>query len=217
MPFAIRALLLLQPARHDLLKLAAGTVAAVALAPVALLLLLTGSPAPGTGSAPFSGGPWPPMPSWVVTQPFGCTTLAFEPPGPGCAHFHSGIDLAAPEGSPVRAVLPGIASVVADAGGYGLHVLVRLDERTTLLYGHLGSVAVSNGASVFAGALLGGEGTTGLSTGPHLHLEVRRDGRAIDPVAALPELFRGAPDGGLPIRSALDILPGANHLMGEPT
>src|SRR5207245_8511154 len=67
-----------------------------------------------------------PLPAIFVTQPFGCTSLALEPVDHDCAggHFHSGVDLAAPAGTPVRAVGGGTAVVVKDAAGYGLHVTV---------------------------------------------------------------------------------------------
>jgi murein DD-endopeptidase MepM/ murein hydrolase activator NlpD len=136
------------------------------------------------------------MPSWVVTQPYGCTGLGLEPARGACPHFHFGIDLAAPEGTPVAAVLAGQAEVFAPTGpfgGYGLHVVVRHGEGLETMYAHLREVVVLSGQTVVAGAVLGHEGSTGMSTGPHLHFEVRRAGMAVDPITSFPGVF--GPDG----------------------
>jgi murein DD-endopeptidase MepM/ murein hydrolase activator NlpD len=136
--------------------------------------------------------PVAPMRRWLVTQPFGCTGVSFEPASHGCAHFHSGIDLAAPAGAEVYAVLDGVASVAGPTGpggGYGLHVTLRHGGGLASLYAHLDAVAVESGQAVRAGDLIGFEGSTGLSSGPHLHFEVRRDGVAADPVLEFPSLF----------------------------
>ena len=140
-----------------------------------------GSPAPGV--------PVKPMASWTVTQEFGCTGLVFEPPYGNCAHFRRGIDLAAAYGTPVVAVLPGLAHVVRDNYGYGLHVLVEHVGGTVTLYGHLALITVADGAVVSEGQELGLEGSTGNSTGPHLHFEVRQGGAPVPPRQVFPSLF----------------------------
>src|SRR5207245_83732 len=118
-----------------------------------------------------------------LTQPFGCTSLALEALAAWCpgGHFHSGIDLAAPEGRDVRAAAGGIARWGFDAGGAGLYVVVAADDHTRVLYCHLSSVVVEEGEAVAVGQVIGRVGSSGLSTGPHLHLEVQVDGRAVDP------------------------------------
>jgi murein DD-endopeptidase MepM/ murein hydrolase activator NlpD len=123
------------------------------------------------------------VPGAVVTQGFGCTALALEPIDESCPqrHFHSGIDLAAATGTPVHAAAAGVAQVV-DSPGYGLHVLLRHDSRTQTLYGHLSKVLLTTGDAVARGQVLGEVGSTGNSTGPHLHFEVRRDGFPLDPL-----------------------------------
>ena len=129
-----------------------------------------------------------PMASWVVSQPFGCTGFVLEPARGDCAHFHSGIDLVGPAGTAVVSVLAGIAELLP-GGGYGLHVVVHHDGQTSTMYAHLASAAVLTGQPVAAGAIVGYEGSTGLSTGAHLHFEVRRTGVPVDPVAVFPSLF----------------------------
>jgi murein DD-endopeptidase MepM/ murein hydrolase activator NlpD len=67
------------------------------------------------------------------------------------------------------------------AGGYGNYIVVRHDPHTETLYGHLGETAVASGQRITRGQRLGIVGSSGLSTGLHLHFEVRRDGRPVDP------------------------------------
>lgn len=102
----------------------------------------------------------------------------------GGTRLHAGLDFAAPTGSPVLATMDGYVSVAGWAGGYGL--TVRLDNGNSLetRYGHLSRVAVASGTYVRKGELIGLVGTTGLSTAPHLHYEVRVNGRAVDPRSA---------------------------------
>jgi murein DD-endopeptidase MepM/ murein hydrolase activator NlpD len=125
----------------------------------------------------------------VLTQAFGCTTLGVEPFDPYCPsrHFHSGVDLAAPAGTPVYAATGGRASTAFDASGCGLFVSVAYDDHVRVLYCHLQSAAVSGPTVVSSGELVGRVGSSGLTTGSHLHLEVDIDGRAIDPVRWLAE------------------------------
>lgn len=142
---------------------------------------------PASAPAPGAVGLIRPMPGAVVTQGFGCTAFAREPADTRCAqgHFHSGLDLAAPLGTTVLAATGGVAHVIDDATGYGLHVTVDDGSGLSTLYGHLSHVLVVDGESVAAGSPVGEEGSTGNSTGPHLHFEVRRDGIAEDPAPDL--------------------------------
>ena len=123
----------------------------------------------------------------VMTQPFGCSSLLLEPFDPYCPtrHIHTGIDLAAPTGTPVRAAAAGTAGVAYDPGGAGLYVVVAAGGHVRALYCHLSSTVVANGEPVVIGQVIGTVGTTGLSTGAHLHFEVQVDGRAVDPVSWL--------------------------------
>jgi murein DD-endopeptidase MepM/ murein hydrolase activator NlpD len=165
---------------------------------VAVLLLLLAAGAGGvassglaadpaaapSGSATAAGAMVPPVAGAAVSQGFGCTAFAAEPVDTACpsGHFHSGVDLAAPLGTAVVAALDGVVHVVRSALGYGLHVVIDHGDGLTTLYGHLRGVAVADGDVVAGGDQIGDVGSTGNSTGPHLHFEVRRDGVPEDPL-----------------------------------
>jgi murein DD-endopeptidase MepM/ murein hydrolase activator NlpD len=127
------------------------------------------------------------VPGAAMTQPFGCSNLVLEPFDPYCPshHIHTGVDLAAREGTPVRAASGGNVSLGFDPGGCGLYVSVAVDSHVRALYCHLSEAVVTQGEHVVAGEVIGAVGATGLTTGPHLHFEVQVDGRAVDPVAWL--------------------------------
>ena len=99
--------------------------------------------------------------------------------------FHTGLDIAAPEGTPIFAAESGIVTFAGRKGGYGLLIIVK-SGKYQILYGHLSKICVYNGQFVKKGQLIGRVGNTGLSTGPHLHFEVRIDGKHTNPVAYLP-------------------------------
>ena len=123
----------------------------------------------------------------AITQGFGCTAFVAEPLEPLCpqGHFHFGLDFAAPLGTAVVAAAAGAAHVVDDATGLGLHVTVDDSAGLLTVYGHLSHVLVSDGEWVGAGIPVGEVGSTGNSTGPHLHFEVRRGGLPEDPALDL--------------------------------
>lgn len=123
----------------------------------------------------------------VITQPFGCTAVELEPFDPFCPsrHVHTGVDLAASAGTPVYSATAGSARVGYDPSGAGLYITVSYDERVRILYCHLQEARVASGATVAAGDLIGLVGSTGRSTGPHVHFEVQVDGRSVDPAGWL--------------------------------
>lgn len=123
------------------------------------------------------------VPGAAMTQPFGCSSLVLEPFDPYCPthHMHTGVDLAAREGTPVYAADAGTASIGYDPQGAGLYVAVASNGRVRVLYCHLSKATVTPGQLVVTGQLIGAVGATGLATGAHLHFEVQVDGRAIDP------------------------------------
>lgn len=120
-----------------------------------------------------------PTSSRRVTSGYGSR---WDPLGAGW-RSHAGVDLAAAYGSPVIASGNGRVSAARWQGGYGL--LVALDHGAGLetRYGHLSQLSVQEGQEVKKGDVIGYVGSTGRSTGPHLHYEVREGGRAVDPLA----------------------------------
>lgn len=102
----------------------------------------------------------------------------------GGRRMHSGIDLAAPSGSPVASPAAGVVSFANWSGGYGLLVTVEHGNGMQTRFAHLSRLMVSPGQRVTRGQLLGLVGSTGRSTGAHLHYEMRQNGRAVDPLAA---------------------------------
>ncbi len=112
--------------------------------------------------------------------------------------FHSGIDIDAPYGTPVRAAAEGIVSGAAMGAGYGLEVLLDHGHSVQTVYGHLSSIAVLAGQHVTRGQVIGYVGQTGRATGPHLHYEVRVHSVPVNPYKYLRLTFDQAAnfDGG---------------------
>jgi murein DD-endopeptidase MepM/ murein hydrolase activator NlpD len=99
--------------------------------------------------------------------------------------MHKGIDLAAPEGTEVFSVADGTVTDLGFDPIYGNYVLISHRDNWSSLYGHLLSINTTLRATVKAGAFIGKVGSTGQSTGPHLHFELRQDGRALNPSGRL--------------------------------
>lgn len=96
--------------------------------------------------------------------------------------FHAGEDIGAPTGTPILAADSGVAAVYPDNGnGYGNYIMINHGGGRVTLYAHMSAFAISNGASVTQGQVIGYVGSTGNSTGPHLHFEVRVNGATTDP------------------------------------
>ena len=104
----------------------------------------------------------------------------------GNAH-HDGIDIAAPEGTPIRAALDGSVVYVGALRGYGKVVILSHEDGLTTVYAHNSKNLVSHGARVRRGTVIASVGQTGRTTGPNLHFEVRKDNRARDPMVFLPK------------------------------
>ena len=119
-----------------------------------------------------------------ITQGFGCTSFTFEPYDPNCAsrHFHSGIDIAAGCGTNVDAADAGIAHTYVSSYGYGHYILIDHGNGWVSLYGHLEGFNVADGQTVQRGQLIGFEGSTGNSTGCHVHFEIDRNGTPQNPM-----------------------------------
>ena len=99
----------------------------------------------------------------------------------GYRRFHAGLDFAASYGSTIRAADSGTVIFAGWYGGYGKAVIISHSKGITTLYGHTSELYVSEGQSVQKGQAIAAVGSTGFSTGPHLHFEVRRDGTPVDP------------------------------------
>lgn len=114
-----------------------------------------------------------------MTSPFGPR----KHPILGYSRMHQGIDFGAPIGTPVFAAGDGVVEMAQKKGGYGNYVLIHHDDGYDTAYAHLQAFAsgIAPGDRVRQGQVIGLVGTTGLSTGPHLHYEVHVDGDAVDP------------------------------------
>lgn len=125
-------------------------------------------------------------PRWTLRLPAGVRVssgygwrgaVAGAPP-----HLHAGIDLTLPAGAPVAALSDGRVVLAQDRGdGYGLQVVLDHGDGTGSRYAHLSALHVAAGQTVTAGEVVGAVGSTGRSTGPHLHLELLAGGRPVDP------------------------------------
>jgi murein DD-endopeptidase MepM/ murein hydrolase activator NlpD len=162
---------------------------AIALAVAVLLFptMLAGAVVQAQQTGASAGALVMPVNGAKLTQGFGCTSLGIEPFSPDCpgGHFHSGIDLAAPLDTPIYAATAGTVVLRRDREGYGLHLLIVRDPQFTTLYGHLDAALVRLGDVVDAGQAIALMGSTGNSTGPHLHFEVRITGVPVDPLPLL--------------------------------
>lgn len=112
-----------------------------------------------------------------VTSSFGPRTH----PITGAKRLHAGIDLGAPTGTPIGAAAAGTVTFAGERGGYGNLVIVDHGNGTETRYAHQDTLGVRAGQVVEAGEPLGTVGSTGQSTGPHLHFEYRRNGEPVDP------------------------------------
>ncbi len=102
----------------------------------------------------------------------------------GYTRLHRGVDFAAPYGAPIRAVSDGNVTLAGWAGGHGNQVRLSHGGALGTSYSHMSRIAVKPGARVVQGQVIGYVGSTGLSTGPHLHFEVYRSGQVVNPMAA---------------------------------
>lgn len=128
---------------------------------------------------------WP-MAGARVTQPFGPSDLLLEPPLGPYPHFHTGIDMAAPFGTTVMAAAGGVVVAVGHSRiGYGNYVVIAHGGGIMTLYGHLLETDVDVGNKVARGQRIGLEGSTGWSTGPHVHFELRVNDSVVDPMPYL--------------------------------
>lgn len=132
--------------------------------------------------SPTDAGWAPPLPG-LPSSGFGFRTDPFT----GERKFHTGVDIGAPAGTPIHAAGAGVVSYAGPRGGYGNVVIIDHPDGKQTYYAHQSRIDVTVGRQVVAGQTIGAVGSTGRSTGPHLHFEVREDGKPIDPALIFPD------------------------------
>jgi murein DD-endopeptidase MepM/ murein hydrolase activator NlpD len=118
-----------------------------------------------------------PLRYFTLTSSFGVR----RNPVTGTVKNHDGLDLAAPLGTEVYAAQSGVVTETGNDSVYGNYIVIKHESNWVSLYGHLSKIEIGLQASVQAGELIGRVGSTGQSTGPHLHFELRQNGKAHDP------------------------------------
>lgn len=125
----------------------------------------------GTLVSPTEGG--------TITSAFGYRNA----PTAGASSYHEGIDIGLPTGSPVRAADGGVVIFAGQSGGYGNHIIIQHDNGVKTYYSHLNNIDVKYGQHVSQNQYIGGVGSTGVSTGPHLDFRVNVNGQYVDPLS----------------------------------
>jgi murein DD-endopeptidase MepM/ murein hydrolase activator NlpD len=140
-----------------------------------------------------------PISAFTFTSAFGVRSDPFH----GYAAMHAGIDLASPTGTPIYATADGVIDRAEWFGGYGNMVEIDHGKGIATRYGHMSRIAAHAGEHIRRGELIGYVGSTGRSTGSHLHYEVRIDGHAVNPIPFLQSanymVALKAQDAGTPI------------------
>ncbi len=127
-----------------------------------------------------------PVRGFAINSRFGMRRLGGEPG----ARMHKGVDIAAPQGTAVYSAAEGeILRIGRQPEGYGNFIEMRHPNGMTTMYAHLSRIDVASGDRVLAGERIGLVGSTGYSTGPHLHFEVRRGGTQVNPSRVVGETF----------------------------
>lgn len=122
-----------------------------------------------------------PVPGTRLTSDFGPR----QHPVLGTTRMHDGVDFGAPSGTPIRAAAAGTVVFAGPRGGYGNTVIIDHGSSLATLYAHQSTLYVAEGAAVTAGQVIGAVGSTGMSTGPHLHFEARVAGAPVNPLLYL--------------------------------
>lgn len=136
--------------------------------------------------ARYETGPSTPS-HWPLDEP-GYITRGMVGVGSGASEEpHTGLDIAVPVGSLVRAVGGGDVVQTGQDQEYGIFVLVSHPGGYTSRYGHLSAITIRQGTTINAGEVLGRSGNTGRSSAPHLHVEIRKDGAVVDPTTLIKE------------------------------
>lgn len=139
-----------------------------------------------------------PLAGYEINSPFGMRRMPWEEGG----RLHEGVDIAAPNGSPVAATLPGTVTRTGVSASYGRFIEVRHADGLTSFYAHLSRTGegLKAGSAITAGQTIGYVGGTGRSTGAHLHFEIRRNGKPLNPALFIGRSFASADQ--LPLKDA---------------
>ncbi len=116
-----------------------------------------------------------------LTSRFGYRSDPFT----GARTFHTGIDLAAPTGTPIKAAMDGKVAITGFSAVFGNYIILTHDDGFQSLYGHMSYIGVSRGEKISQGMVIGKVGSTGYSTGSHLHFSVYKNGKMVDPYSVL--------------------------------
>ena len=129
-----------------------------------------------------------PLPEARVTSSFGTRPWPIKDAGFREKRLHKGIDLAAPRGTRIQVPRGGVVTFSGTEGASGEVVVIDHGQGVETLYAHLDKRLVNKGDKVEQGQILGLVGATGKATGPHLHWEIHRDGKVVDPASQVPVL-----------------------------
>lgn len=172
------------PAGQDSAKVAAATAGAAAGTPE----LMRAGPVRAALAGPRRYETTPSLPRHWPLDVAGFVTRGRVGEGTsGDGEAHEGIDIAAPIGTPIRAAGGGKVEEAGTNADYGLFVLLRHPDGYESMYGHASRLLVREGDSVVAGQVIALTGSSGRSTAPHLHFEIRREGQSLDPLTLVKE------------------------------
>jgi len=133
------------------------------------------------GNVVSSGGWIRPLASYKITSPFGNR----DAPTAGASTYHQGIDLGAPEGTPIYAARTGVVTTATFGKSAGYYVSINHGDGYSSIYMHMTRYVVRSGQAVSAGQVIGYVGSTGVSTGPHLHFGISYNGKYINPASVV--------------------------------
>ncbi len=124
---------------------------------------------------------WPINASWRLSSNFGPRSDPFT----GTSSYHTGIDMACPQGTEIKAAMSGTVAVAGWSNVFGNYVIIKHIDGYQTLYGHMSKIYAKKGKFVSQGTVIGLVGSTGYSTGPHLHFTVYKNGKLVNPLSVL--------------------------------
>lgn len=174
-------------ARNVLKKRQAHPLVGAGLISLATMVVLVHTLANMGGPIALAAGDVPKPTIDATTRATIQSPIAFESESRGFSWFHTGADLVTPTGTPVKPIMAGtVRATNYDLLDYGNHIIISHDQGLESLYGHLSKIFVHPGDKVDLNTVIGESGSTGFSTGPHLHLEIHQNGQLVDPADIVP-------------------------------